>query len=212
MTLREAIKPYRDCDGLILDKPWAGTPAESGNGLLYLAVYGVLLARDRLTLADVSEFERVIKSCEVTNGRFKRSPYLTPGDACAWDDYVGIASLCKVAGIPGIANRIAKNFPVEQRRFPGVPAFYRVCAGESISFMERVLLSGTIYADAYRGNANGHVITWLITEAVAGSSECVDRAIAYWREKMREQYGTVGVLMGQYFTPNHPFSMSEVAI
>lgn len=208
-SVREAIKPYRDDSALVLERPWCGTPAESGNGLLNLGVYGCLLARDRITLADAKDIEATILRCEVTNGRFKTAPSKLPGDACAWDDYVGIAAVARVAGIPEIASRIAEHFPVEHRRFVGIPAFYKVCAGMSLSFFDRVQLAGLIIADAMRSEGSGHVITWLICEAASGSAESVDRAIEFWRKKMSKRFADLGALMSSYYSPNHPFSQVQ---
>lgn len=206
MTLREAIKPFTDSDGLVLHKPCEGTRGESGNGLLYTGLFYCLLAKyEGIELADAMRSEDVILRCRKLDGTYCRTP-AQPETSTAFDDYVGIAACAKRLSMPDVAYNIVNAYkPPIPQCFWMVP-FLKVCAGKSLSFIERIRLAAAITDDAIRGNPNGHLLMFLVTEAVAGSSTAIDRAVDFWRKKMRSHYGPIGNMFFDYFDyKSHPF-------
>lgn len=95
MGLREEIKDYLQPDGLIVprqSREGEELPDSTGNGLLYLSLYHILLVRrGESRVLDYQDFERIVKSCEREAGLMHRSPTKI-FEQNSFDDYVGVCA------------------------------------------------------------------------------------------------------------------------
>lgn len=103
---------YTDPDGLVTPVRNPGVAA-SGNGLLYTAVYNILLCRKDLdTAADRRRFAETVRSCyakgkdgALIRGLLHRSPHKTE-ELEADDDYIGVCAAAHALGCLDIATEI----------------------------------------------------------------------------------------------------------
>jgi hypothetical protein len=105
LALKDEIKSYVQPDGLISpDSP--ATPDSTGNGLLYLSLYHILLVRSGLSRPDdFAAFNSVVSACVVRRsaagqtsffkGLFTRSPTKVY-EMESLDDYIGICAASRV--------------------------------------------------------------------------------------------------------------------
>jgi hypothetical protein len=119
---------------------------------------------------------------------------------------VGIAAVAKRLAINDVVNGIIDGFKPPFPQCIWMVPFLKVCAGQSIDFIERIRLAQAIVTDAFKGDPNGHLLMFLVTEAVAGSSSLVDRAVRLWCKQLQSSHGTFGNLAFDYFDyKSHPF-------
>jgi hypothetical protein len=91
------------------------------------------------------------------------------------------------------------------------------CAGEKLSCVDVGVLKNAINRSAKSKEQDHKILAWFIIEALQGRYKELDDARENWWEKLREHYGSIGGVLGEYFYPrgySHPNSkylMSKTA-
>jgi hypothetical protein len=122
--LRADMAPYFDEIGLVCPKPGEGT----GNGILYLAEYIMILHKRKcLTIDDSLAFLSALTKCNagLPRGLFHRAPWNKGQEG--QDDYIGIGAACVVTGNEYIARDIleyGRSHPIMLLGRIPVPYFY----------------------------------------------------------------------------------------
>lgn len=106
MSLREDIVNYRQNDGLV-SPDYRPTPDSTGNGLLYLSLYFILLhRRNEIEDTDFIDFYKTVLNCRVPSypGLFYRS-FTKIEEQEGWDDYIGLVYASSLLNAP-FANEV----------------------------------------------------------------------------------------------------------
>lgn len=230
MDLRAAAVPFMDEDGLMIERPNRSDGPETGNGIRERCVLEMLCyKRGETTAAHISEFTKVIRSCEVQHkqreslafytvrpirGLYNRGPR-KPGELAAHDDRRCLSAVSSVLSLPfakeihdyGKRNWWSFNnlepgkwsLATCDYRFPGVVPAYRMQAGRKYLPLEDVALGGAILASGISPNPRQKIIWWLTVEALTGRG-IFDNAIEYWWQCLNAQYGSMRGVFKAYYT------------
>lgn len=228
---RKEMAPYIDEDGLVLERQNSSDGPETGNGITNLSVYMLILhLSGNLKKKDVAKFCEVIRACEVSSyvdyppdqvkGLYNRGPRKM-GDLIGHDDYVSLAGVSAIIGAP-FAKEIAQygsshfwsfnnvepgkwTLQSFQGRHLDLVPFWNVCAGNSVSWAGRFLLSKSIAWSS--GNASAMILKWIQCRALLGRMSQFDEAIDDWKHYLIKRYpmGMMSVF-SEYYGPQHPFA------
>lgn len=230
MSLREDIKPYLDRFGLVQD----GGKRDSRNALLNTSLYYVFLVlRGESLPGDKEEFERLLATCRVAPGLFRRTPDCE--DLQAHDDYKAICTAAKLLG-SDIAEEIfqygQKHHYVFNWKHPGcgilrglrengkfniTPLFGRdlsfvahtyFCTGRKLPWLLEQAWAWTVETSgkSNRNDQDARKLTWLLIEGMEHTSEECLAAAASWQKRFVQEYpGGLGEVLRNYWNdPNHP--------
>jgi hypothetical protein len=201
----------------------------TGNGLLHAGLfYGILYQLGEITSEDVSRFCQTVQPCMKEYGLLKRSP--TKTDLESRDDYVGVCAASflmhtshaeMILKYGSEHNWSYNNEPMPFQigspfawirhkwsawhgKFVGIPAFYRCSSKEPLSNLDEWLLTQHIKLDTKSDDISGKMMTLLMSWVARGPK--IDPALALWRKKFNDTYGTVGKMLSIPFGENHPFA------
>lgn len=202
----DIIAKYMDSDGLVLPTQWGGHPSETGNGLLYMSLYRLICKKlGELEPEEIEAFKETVGECTISPGVYRRGP---GKEETAWDDYVGVAAVSRLIGSQHAADIFAAhNYGSNYSWHPGLVSFFKWCAGRDFNIFDRIQIESRLRWDTCQGDANGHMISWIMVQALPES-----KATRYWLGVMGDKYKTLGAMLGEYFTPNHPFSQLGVGL
>lgn len=232
MNFREAMIPYFDEDGLVLEKPNSSPGPDTGNGIENLSIYMILLSlTNDIRQSDVEKFCSVIKSCQVSSyknnyppvpivGLYNRGPR-KPDDLIGHDDYVVLSGVSAIVS-PQFAKDIAQcgterswNFnnvdPDKwtwkswEGRFVYLIPYWKINGGMNAGFMGRFIL--TEYLQWANGDATNRTQQWIMCRSLMGRAMQFDYAVSKWRRNMFKDYpcGMQSVFSERY-NPTHPFA------
>lgn len=92
-------------------------------------------------------------------------------------------------------------------RFLHFPAFVRLCAGSSLSLLDKAILSVTMLIDAFSiGFADANMRAFCLQHAAAPVVPFGELLASLWRSRVRKKYGRLGLAWVAYFGPEHPLS------
>lgn len=225
MSFREEVEQnYTDAEGMITSVRDPKEKWTSGNHLLITGTYYVLLSYlDRTTEADVENFKKLVKSCEVRPGVYNRNQ--NRPDAQAHDDYIGIVAASYFLQSDfhrevldhGENNNWTfdntDNDIVEINsyfsRFPDFVPFVRAANGKSPSLWEQVLFAIAILVSAFsdKNETSGKILKWLEIQTIRNKYFIIDSAIFFWKKMIFKKYPNgMGDVFGIYFGKDHPFA------
>jgi hypothetical protein len=228
-----AYVPYIDKYGLVQPQP----QTTSENGIRFtcealLAARKLFGHEQSLELAVwINERLKAIENCQRIPGVFQRFPGCNTQEGV--DDYYAASCIGKLFNRKFITNSYKHGlnnfgvfkstpsssvFTLSGNPFlwlqPGLYIHMKNCAGFKLNCMNLEYLKLAILSSAKSPHQDHKMLTWFIIEASTEYRE-LDDAIAVWRKKLKEQYGSIGGVLGEYFDPehyNHPnsrFLMSE---
>lgn len=218
----DAVSSWIDPDGLIGSQPnppkWT-----TGNPLLEtgiaVAMEVALFGRN----ADVEFIKKLMDAigrCQTPEGSFNKNPGRT--DQITHDDLKAVATASRISGAPyaktlaslgkktgwNLSNTGSSYF--EGYAKPWDQAIYLMCAGDVASWELMLMLYGSIAVSGFSSGASGHRLTWLTSLALDKINPMLDRDFSLWRKCMRSRYGSVGMMMFEYYGGNsnalsHPY-------
>lgn len=224
-NFRQAVLEYREpatgMVGLVPNPPDHSTD----NGLLFTATY-LVLNRESVTRDEINHFINLVRSCEAMPGCYFRYP----GDPQLnrHDDLVGILAVSKLFALPFKEDIYqfaeAHDYTWNQLRPDDLTwsewlgrmiylgPLIRVATGRLLGKFSQLKI-----ALAFLGNlseskeeTSGKCLLMLVSKAVYGNYEMVDKAIDIWRLRMRFLYSSPREMYGMYFKPVsgrlHPFA------
>lgn len=213
-TLRGDIIPYRDSCGLILPKKWEGTPRETGNGLLYLGIFYLLL--DDVNEEDEKKFTEIVRSCYEQTGLLNRNPGQND-NLNGHDDYIGVCAASLKLNSPvgleiydyGKAHNWCYN-NVEPSKFTLRSWFARMpwnithitrCAKKSLFFPIEIVEKLTTII-GISSEASSNILTWCRLKSTDGWVWNIIKRI--WTYRINKKYGSIQGLFAEYFGLDHP--------
>lgn len=233
MSLRAAIQPFRDEDGLIIERPNQSDGPETGNGIRERCALELLCYKLGETNRDqLNDFRYTIQSCEAWNrssvtraqirGIYNRGPRKTEEKA-AHDDRRCLSAVSSVLNLPfardiyrygkdnwwSFNNLKPNTFSLSDcdRRFAGVVPMYRLNAGSILWPFEDVELAAAILVSAFKRNPGQKVIWWMQVEALEQRGIFGDVTEQWWN-CVKVQYGSMREVFSAYYqNPNHPFAL-----
>lgn len=208
--LRDEIKQYTQPDGLVSpDKN--PTPDSTGNGILYLSLYHVLLfKRNECTVDDMREYQTAIAACQVKMipGLFNRSKTKTQ-EQISRDDYYGIMVVSRLYNLYfakdiyelGRSNRYrffkyvfdncdtgSFSFSAWLGRFLEFDCVAKVCAGQRVGIISSLKYSfGLFFTGLFSIKNSTNVMLAVLCDEVIRENETLPQILAWlffeWRVK-----------------------------
>lgn len=204
---------YINDDGFVTIQADAAFVPGEGNGWLQTG-----LAEACGMSFELAQVARMLKRCRFDSAdpRIWRSPHKKdPGDENQADDYYGAALLSTAWSKELLAWCRANgwNFdPYGKRpafwfgRFVTLRPHIRLCAGEDLELVDRVLLASSIFFAAFTTSADTSMIAFCKVRAADRHSWLLTQACRWWRWRTKGEYGTIGASWAAYFGPDHPLS------
>lgn len=218
MALKDEIAKFTQPDGLISPDVFP-TVDSTGNGLLYLSLYHLLLVRLGISRPeDYDSFNAIVMSCVVQDdvgvklrGLYYRSP-TKKWEMESWDDYVGVAVAARrmsstISSDIAARGRSSRSFVIRWiynclapgkftrqswfGRDPAIPATFLWATNLKPSILRRFAVAVSIAwsAIAMPKNASNVVQTWLKLDACDSRSFLVVMAGVLWSWRTRHAWG-----------------------
>lgn len=201
----------------------------SGNGILYLGHF-VLIGRhvgvpeERLNSLSLTHYFKVL----VRNGLINRKPLSL--DPQYHDDYTGLVYTRRDLALAVLDHGRSSNWNynnlapqansvfdiVKQgarfwhRRMPGQIEHYKICAGESLDVLEKILWMASIVSTALWGKGASGMLLDLLKLKAAESPKSLSYRIAkyFFQRRLNKEYGgKVQNPYRAYFGELHPFTV-----
>lgn len=205
---------YINADGFVTVQPNAPAMPGEGNGWLQTGLaYACGMYSD-------GKFSDMFAACMKSDGcpLIFRSPHKrNPDDHETCDDYWGALPLSSFwARLVLLWGRNhGSMYDVQERgglefrfdRFPAFTPFLKLCAGESLTLVDRLRLAGTIVFDAFFcAAADTNMAAYCRLVKAEKSCPLSKLAASFWRSRIRKRYGTIGKSWAGYFGPEHPLT------
>jgi len=211
------ISLYIDPIGLVTlnDKGVDGPGA--GNLLLHTGLYYVAAYKEGQP--PVRPLSEVIKSSGVKGypGLYWRSPYKI-GDRQEHDDYIGLAAAAYFYD-QGIAKEIVDHgakhkwcynsvnpekfdLSLLHDRFPGQIAFYKMSAGEALSFWDELIIGGRALALSYSKDGDAAIHSYLMFSVCREAAPVICQPM-WWVSGFRKG---IGPKFAGYLGKDHPMT------
>lgn len=233
LELKETIlTDYMNQYGLVTIPHGGVDGPGGGNVLLHTGLfYTIIGLHGLLDNADSWRWVSALEACRVKDstgrkilGLYWRSPDKI-GDRQAHDDYIGIAS-ASVFVDQGMEARLITSHGKQNYwfydsisatsgsrdpdtwhdRFPGLTAFYRLCAGEPVSIWEKLTLAGSIIGKSFgKDDADSKIMGFIMVKAALKRSAFFIPVDIYWTLRMKSMYGSIPESWRGYFH-DHPFT------
>lgn len=237
MTLNEALKPYRDADGLV--RPALGV--DSNNGVLYTSMALVLsrLLPGRNGMDTVIEFGNITEKCDTAGeGLLRRSSTCT--DQEGPDDYIGYLAASGVCGQAFCAHDVIAfgkahngffnnecpgtykhrdgsiNWSAFLARQPQLIAHAYFAAGLKPIVPLRAYWALSIALSGWRAplsDTDSRILPWLMVKTNPAPNWLERKAIAIFKARLMKDYGVCGmqIVMTTAFGVTHPLASYMVA-
>ena len=215
MTLRDDIKPYLDPAGLVTVNPYKSLEDSTGNGVLYLSEYIVLLhLRKELTQSDKADFLLTMQKCmPVHQGLLHRSP--THIDQNGPDDYAGYLTACYLTQNHELAsstiryakahwgflnNEVPGTYRKRDGRFnwsaflvrqPQLIALAYWAAGKRAPLWTALWTAVTLALAGWRKpveDTDSHILAWMLGQVAIKESKLCAMAYRVFDNRLRKDY------------------------
>lgn len=219
----EALKPYTDEDGLILERPNSSPGPDTGNGTMNLCVAEIVrFIRGESSTENTLRVKEILETCEVLGypGLFERGPRKT--DLDSHDNRRAIAALSNILNLPfatdivfhGKTNWWSYNnvdpgvwsFRSWDGRMPGLVATYKLAARLDIGFIDRSEIAGTLYYGARSSDPHSRLLDWF-TILVVKRSLCFGAHDAWWEGLFKSFPRGMKDVLEAVYGKDHPIAV-----